>query len=141
MKRVTKKTIVLGFSILCSFLIYLSFNPGEYTEFAQHLMMISLIIFFPLAISSFLVANNFKAFWIATLFFIIGLFFLYRGIYFRDSFSILDYFFASDVIIRREGNTEIYGHPLSYLWIESMVIYCVLSIAGLIIGYFVKKRI
>lgn len=134
------QTNIFGFTILFSFLIYLSFKPWEYTDFAQHIMMISLVLFFSLAISSFLVAKKFKAFWIAIIFFSTGLFFLYRGLYLKNQFYLLDYFFSNKDFVRVVGNTTIYGEPISYFWIESMLIYCILSITGLTIGYFAEKK-
>lgn len=84
--------------------------------------------------------HKMRAFWISAFSFLLGLFFLYRGFYFTDQFYLLDYIFLGDVqTVIESGNKTTYGIPLSLWWLESVLVYCALSIAGLALAYFVER--
>lgn len=78
------------------------------------------------------------------MFFIIGYILLLRGFHFNNQFSLMDYILHDNIIIIEEiGENQIkiiHGHPLSYIMIESMVIYCILNVLGVIIGLNIDKR-
>ena len=132
---------ILLLSFLFSFLVYLSFKPWVYTDFMLHINMFSLVLLFPLAITINYIKRKMKAFWFSTFFFFIGLLFLYRGFYVNDQFYLLDYIFFRNVQTTIQmGDKIIYGTPLSLWWIESVIIYCILSILGLIVGNFVECK-
>jgi hypothetical protein len=137
----SKKFKILLFPLLFSFMLYLSFKPWDYTHFMQHLMMFLLLLLFPLAITINYIQNKMKGFWLSTLFFFIGLLFLYRGFYMYDQFYVFDYFINRNIqatIIT--GNKIIYGESISFRWVESAVIYFSISILGLLVGYFVERK-
>jgi hypothetical protein len=132
---------ILLFPLLFSVMLYMSFKPWDFTHFMQHIIMFLLLLLFPLAITINYIQNKMKRFWLSSLFFFVGLLFLYRGFYMYDQFYVLDYFNNRNIqaTIVTE-NKIIYGEPISLWWVESAVIYFSLSILGLIVGYFVERK-
>ena len=132
---------IYSLTILFSFGIFLSFIPWEYVDFRSQILLLILAMVPPLAVASYLVTNKVKSFWVSSLFLLVGLFFLYRGFYFRNPFSLLDYFLIDkeDLVIHEENRT-IYRTPLSFIRIESVLIYCIVSLSGIVVGYFASFK-
>lgn len=136
---------ILGLTLVISILLYLSFTPWKLTEVSQHTLILFLITIFPFAIAIFLIKNKRRAFKIALVFFMIGFLFLMRGFYLVNQFSIMDYILNNNdiTIIDEIGENQIritHGHALSYIMIESVVIYTILNILGIVIGMKVDEK-
>lgn len=139
-----KIALIYGITLLLSFILYLSFSPNQYSDIRQHIFLFSLVSIFPIGIATFLVKYKKRAFLVSSVFFVLGLFFLYRGFFFNQPFSVIDYFFVDNVetIIEKIDETQvriIHTTPFTYRYLEGIIIYCILNTLGITIGYYNQK--
>ncbi|OIJ12861.1 hypothetical protein BKP35_09845 [Anaerobacillus arseniciselenatis] len=138
------KSSIYGTAVLFSLAIYLLFvRPINFADTIQQPFVVHIVIFvalllFPLLIAWLFITRGKSAFFIAVPFYLIGLFFLYRGFYMENQFSILDYLFIE--IQQMDRTTTPAKEAASFIGLESFFLYIIISEFGILLAYFLKRR-
>lgn len=136
-----KTFIIYAFAFLFSFMIYWLFvlplpfsNLFEQT-FIVHLLIFLSLLIFPVLLAWLFTTRGLKALLIFMPFYVLGLFFLYRGFYMSGQFSLLDYLFLE--VQNYYGESSANGEQAgSFIGIESFFLYIVISEFGVLLAYF-----
>ncbi|MFN7251378.1 MAG: hypothetical protein ACK4M9_11380 [Anaerobacillus sp.] len=134
-----------GIATLFSLFLYLTFVfPHDFSGSLENHMLIQgliflLILLFPMVIAWLFVTRGKVAFFISLPFYLLGLFFLYRGFYLTGQFSMIDYLFQR--IQSVSGNETSRSVSGLFIGIESFLFYIFVSEFGILLGYFLCKPI
>ena len=139
-----KKSWVFGFVAfniaVVSFILFV--GPLEFVDVEVYELFFVVFLFPAFAVVFLFVKKGWRACLMIVPFWGIGMFFLYQGFYGGRGSSIIDYFLYKDFeyVVDLGNGTVIYRTPISYYFVESLLLYCLSVIIGFIIAWFKPLR-
>ncbi|MEN2767073.1 hypothetical protein [Ornithinibacillus xuwenensis] len=137
----SKVIIRYGVALLVSLFLYLLLSPWEFPNLITHFCVFLLVLFFPLILVFLHAKNQWKAFWLTFGFSSIGAIRLLVGLIYKDKISIIDSIRVNkDNLIIVDGNRMLIGEPISYWYLEGLLIYLFFGILGILVGIIVQRK-